>query len=248
MPSALVIGHSHLAALHLAYRIRTECKQREGVELHFIQLRNDRFRPAIVKEQLNPEIRKILNEISWGAIISMVAGNDHNVLGLVNHPIKFDFVLPEVPSLPLQSDADVLPYGLIRRCLAARIRTKLAVISALRTAVVAPVFHMESPPPIPSEGHIRAYPGIFKDKIDALGVAPATLRYKLWRVHSSLVREHCMTQGITFIPAPQAMQDEDGMLVEDAWNNDPTHGNRVYGEHLFRQILSIFTPHRNVEA
>lgn len=244
----LAIGHSHLKALEKAYHARKGRNGTEELNLRFVQLRQDLFKPPIAGEKLHPAILAAIQERPWAAVICMIGGNLHNVLGLLNHPTKFDFVLAEAPDLPLQPDADVLPYGLVRRQFAARLAPQLKIMSEIRAATASPVFHMESPPPIPSETHIRTYPGIFKDRIDAQGVAPAALRHKLWRINSDLYREICAAEGIEFIPAPAEMMDERGMLVEKAWNADPTHGNEIYGECLVRQILIVCDPLRAMES
>jgi hypothetical protein len=97
--------------------------------------------------------------------------------------------------------------------------------------------HIESPPPIPSEEHIREHPGIFHDKIEECGVSPAMLRYKFWRLHSRLYREACAALGVEFLTVPEAMRDDAGMMIEAAWNPDPTHGNALYGGAVIGKLL-----------
>src|SRR5439155_25855688 len=114
-------------------------------------------------------------------------------------------------------------------------------LKSLRSRTTSPLIHLESPPPIPSEKHIRAYPSFYEAKIGQRGVAPAVLRYKLWRLHSSLVQEYCRALDITFLPVPPEVQDEERMLCERAWTDDPTHGNAYYGRCVFRQLARIST-------
>lgn len=244
----LVFGRSHLRAVRLAWNARVEAGRTEGVELRFIQLLSRDWQPVIVAGQYNEKILAELERKNLRLIVSVVGGNQHNELGLVNHPTRFDFVLPEAPELPLQPDAQILPSQLIRRNLERRVEPTLRLMRLLRRSTPLPIVHLESPPPIPSAEHIARYPLGFEELIPELGVAPASLRYKLWRLHSAVVRETCEAARIRFVPAPRQMQDPDGMLIREAWADDATHANALYGERLFRQILAIIERRRAVEA
>lgn len=236
----LVIGNCHQTALRHAYETRVRHDRPEGLECRFIPFHNDTYRPIVVGSQFQPSILAELGADDLRFVVSTIGGNDHNLLGLVNHrPVKFDFVLPEAPDLALQEDADVVPFELVRRTLLARLAETFSYMTLLQSSTSAPLYHLESPPPVPSEEYIRQNPDACADLIAEYGVAPATLRYKLWRLHSSLVREACESGRYTFVPSPQAMQDDHGMLVPEAWRNDSTHANEVYGEHLYRQLLAI---------
>ncbi|HEV7279891.1 MAG TPA: hypothetical protein VGN57_06715 [Pirellulaceae bacterium] len=236
---ALVIGNSHMKALRHAYQTREVKGRREGLELQFIQVNLPEFRPVVIEGRFQPGIEASIQSDRLQFIVSTFGGNDHNVLGLVNHPQQFDFVLPEEPDLPLQADAEILPHELLRRTLRARLAPTRELMAMLREATELPVLHLESPPTIPSEEHILHNRFGFPELIEEYGVAPAELRYKLWRLHSSLVQEICDELRFKFVPAPKAMQDERNMLVEEAWWYDPTHANEVYGERLVRQLLAI---------
>lgn len=236
----VVIGNCHQTALRHAYETRERHGRAEGLELRFIPFHNETYKPILVGDRFQPAILAELQADAVGFVVSTLGGNDHNVLGLVNHhPVKFDFVLPEAPDLPLQEDADIVPFELVRRTMEARLAETLAFLDLLQRSRSAPLYHLESPPPVPSEAYIRENPDTFAELVQRHGVAPASLRYKLWRLHSSIIRETCDRLRIHFLPAPRAMQDERGMLVPAAWRNDPTHANEVYGERLYRQMLAI---------
>jgi hypothetical protein len=228
----LIIGQSHMVAVQKAY----EMYPIEFVA-SFIRIGGDQGLPALVNGAINGDILERLQE-PHDAVITLIGGNRHNVIGLTNHPVRFDFVLPD-DDQPLDGAAALVPYSLMRRYLTRVTQGHLEVLALLRRHAPGPLFHVESPPPVPSADHIRRHPGRFSKEIDELGVAPASLRYKLWRAHSSLFRDACDALGITFIAAPAEMQDERGMLVEAAWNPDPTHGNAQYGACVLDQIHSL---------
>ena len=240
--SALILGHSHLAALQLAHARKLVAEPADGTHLEpqFLQLGRTRAPgPAPDPAILPPAALAALETFQGTAIVSCVAGNDHAVFGLLNHPQPFDFILPAAPHRPLDETAEILPAGLVRAALSRRMTVTAELLSALRGAVPGLLFHLESPPPVASAAHILKHPGVFAGKIERLGVAPASLRHKLWRLHSAIVADLCRGLGITFLKVPADTQDANGMLVEDCWNPDPTHGNAMYGARVLRDLLAV---------
>lgn len=232
----LVIGHSHIAALHDGYA------QDPGVcggdEVAFVPVNGPAFSPPLVDGVLHPAIATMFAARRLVAVVTVLGGNMHNVIGLARDPVPFDTMLPERPTLPLPPDATLLPFGLIRRVLERRSQDLSHLMEAMRAATSLPMFQIESPPPIPSEAHLRAYPKGFAEVFAQHGIAPAPLRFKLWRANSAIMADLCTQHGITFLPVPPEMQDAEGMLAKEAWQADPTHGNHVYGAAVLRQIAA----------
>jgi hypothetical protein len=243
--SVLIAGHSHLAALRHVYRAlsRAQGDKTLPFTVEFLFLR-DRKRDDLKKKQ-GPTalpldaIRDAVTRSAAKYVVSCVGGNAHTSLGLINHPQPFDFVLPEEPDLPLIPGAEILPSEAVRAALRSKMQKPDAALAELRAATSRPMIHLESPPPIPSEEHIRKYPSVFEARIAARGVTPITLRYKLWRLHSSIVRESCKQLGVSFMTVPPSAQNSDGTLVEQAWNDDPTHGNRWYGIRVMHRLAKF---------
>jgi hypothetical protein len=241
-PRVFIMGHSHVRTVAAAYDRRPD--DRRGILCDFVVLNDPRFQPNVIDgpdgDSLHPAIRAGIAASRYDLHVSLVGGNDHNIFGLLNHPRPFDFVLPEDPTLPLERDREILPAGLVVRELTARMADRFRELRAYRRAVPErPLAHIESPPPVPSEAHIRRYPGVFAALIDKQGVSPAVLRFKLWRLHSMICRQLCSELDIHFVPVPPEMRDERGMLIEAAWNPDPTHGNQLYGEHVLAQLAAL---------
>ncbi|MCB5944008.1 hypothetical protein [Acidocella sp. KAb 2-4] len=231
MPRLLCVGHSHITALRLAW-----AQQGGGDACAFLCVNEPQYQPVLREGRLHPEIQARLGAAALH--VSLFVGNDHSIIGMLNHPRRFDFVLPEAPALFVDESAELLPAGLLRRELARRVAPHLEALAAYRAAVPGLLVHVESPPPIPSAAHIQAHPGVFKDLIAERGVSPALLRFKLWRLHSGLYREACAALGVEFLPVPPEMQDVEGMLVPQAWNPDPTHGNALYGQHVLARLMA----------
>ena len=226
-PRAFGIGHSHLVAVQQGYKDLTDAGAPCRVELVFAQLLREEFKPEIVDGQLGTAVAKAMNAASWDAVISAVAGNLYNWLGFVSPPRKFDFVSPDAPDAPLAEGAEIVPASAIRRRMVAESQDNFALMKALRAATKAPMFHLQSPPPIPSEAHISKHPGVFKTAIEANSVTPALIRWKLWKLQSGIFQEFCVEHDIEFIAPPSDMVDENGMLAEIGWPLEPTHANRL---------------------
>jgi hypothetical protein len=233
MRKIFALGHSHIAALANSYKAAAP----PGVEMAFLLLNEPQFQPVTQGEALNPAIAVRLREAAADLHVSLAGGNDHSIMAMLNHTPRFELVLPEAPDLPVDPAAEVLPAGLVLAELQRRIRPHLRTLAAYRAAVPGRLVHIESPPPIPSEAHIRKHPGVFRDRIEACGVSPALLRYKVWRLHSRLYREACAGLGVEFLAVPEAMRDDAGMMIEAAWNPDPTHGNTLYGGAVIAELL-----------
>lgn len=241
----LFVGDSHIEQIVDAYAewVRARCPESRQFKADFVSFVEPEFAlnrtAAADSDVLNARATEAITKSAADAIVSCVGGNAHNRVGLVNHPQRFDFVLAEDPDLPLDPSATILPSDAVRASLERAMSPRMRAFHAVCARTTKPMFHIESPPPIPSEDHIRRHPGVFGSKIAELGVSPALLRYKLWRLHSTIVRELCVEAGVTFVPAPGEARDAHGMMVERAWGDDPTHGNRWYGELVLRQLAAI---------
>ena len=244
--SPLIIGHSHLAALQIAHArgLAGSYPSAGGLAPCFLYIGRAKDAPAGPRPppgQLPEAALAALARFAGPAVVSCVAGNDHTVFGLLRHPRPFDFILADAPDLPLSPDAEILPARLVRATLRARMGGALQLLAALRQRVSGTLIHLEPPPPVPSADHIRAHPGVFADKMGELGISPAALRYKLWRLHSAILGEQCRDLGVTLLPAPHDTQDAHGMLAQEFWNPDPTHANARYGARVLRDLACHLT-------
>ncbi|MBV9914484.1 MAG: hypothetical protein JOZ93_18035 [Sinobacteraceae bacterium] len=236
-PRILAIGQSHLAALIRAHQLNNN----QPANLTFLMLKQTAFQPRIQDGVLNVELAAAIDNAAPDVTIAAIAGNEHSVLGLTNHPQPFDFVLPQEPELPLARDAEILPSGIV----AAWMRQRLAersfpLMRLIRAQLRGPIWALEPPPPQPDEEHIRSYAEpVFQDLISRRGIAPRTFRYKLWRLQSLLLKEFYAASGIGFIPVPDGCQDENGMLAKDYWGKDATHANASFGRLILGVIAGL---------
>jgi hypothetical protein len=228
--SLVCIGHSHLsnvAAAAAAAGVSIEC-------LNFWQLGLESLiERADGSVDLLPEIRARL----LAPVFSLVGGGAHH-FALFAHPRPYDFVLPERQDLPLSEDAELVPYDAIHAAMQARTRPYLEIMRAVRAANSGPMFHMESPPTYADEVVPPHAPGWLTFFADNPRIAPVWLRYKLWRVHSGIVRAYCEHADIAFVPHPAEAVDAQGLLTAE-FHGDLGHANQAYGALLLRQMQEL---------
>jgi hypothetical protein len=228
-PPLVCIGHSHtenvVAAAETA-GVALECfnfwRHQDGL------IRSDD------KVELAAEIRSRL----VAPVFSLVGGAVHHDIGLLVHPRPYDFSWPERPDLPFSEGAEIVPYEAVLAVMRARTQQYLQIMGAIRAATPGPVFHMQSPPIYAEEAVPANDPGwvafFGQDRL----IAPAWLRYKLWRVHSEIVRSYCDEIGIVFVPNPPESIDARGFM-EARFHGTPAHANQAYGALILRQMQSL---------
>lgn len=239
LPKMLMIGHSHLAALETAQMQRRASGAPASLPITVVQLRKPAYRmtpdvPPTSPEAFSPAVRELVEKLQPELIVSVVAGNAHTVLSLIEHPVPFDFVME--PHAALDESRQLLPLSLVRTLLEGQMRMGLRVMRALSHLAKVPVVHLAAPPPIPSEAHIRAHPEAFAEALAEGKVTPAAIRLKLWHLHEQRVAEHCRELGFAQLPVPEGTQDEHGFLRPEGWNLDPAHANAWYGERVLQQL------------
>jgi hypothetical protein len=170
-----------------------------------------------------------------GHFVSMLGGNDHNAIGLVEHPQRYGFLEPGETASDLDAGRQLIPYDAMRAMLEERVTPYLQWIADLAPHFMGRKLHLCSPPPIGSIAHIRSFPGSVRTRIGR-GVTPAGIRAKLYRINADIFRAGCADLGVDFLPPPAEASDADGFLKPEYWNQDPTHGNSHYGKLLLKQI------------
>lgn len=239
--SILVIGQSHIAAIRSAAKTRREADP-DRLRTRVIHTMEPQFAPEVEGDHFTPALEAaIRDQIARNAplVVSASGGNVHNGFALIRHPRPYDFLLSGEDGPPLDPQAEPLTEAQLRAALeAGLVRDRLRLRDIRRIAGEA--IQLESPPPVADSGYIAAQAeAYFKDRgLSDLGVAPAGLRYKIWRLHSRIVRDYCAELGMGFLPVPAETQDEQGFL-RIAFAGDATHGNAAYGEAVIRQLEAL---------
>ncbi len=249
------IGHSHIKSIEYAISENKDFLNAKNISIKTICLLDDNFKDSLPFES---QIRhffygknkvfawsfKVQNELKASlrnvkCCFSLFGGNAHNIMGLVNHPEPFDFLMSHESENKLIKGAKLIPINVIKKAMMRQggYPETISCLRALREFYSGEIIQFESPPPIPSKAHLLKYAGPFKDSFRKYGPSPAYLRKKLWKVHSELVKNECKNLGINFISHPSSMIDSNGFLIEKAWDLDTNHASSIYGRALIDQLI-----------
>jgi len=242
----LVIGQSHVAAIRSAAKIRREADP-DRPRTRVVHTMEPRYAPELAgdgeaRRFAAPLEEAIRDQIQRHApiVASASGGNVHNGFALIRHPRPYDFLLSGEDGPPLDPGAEPVTEALVRAALEAGLERDRQRLREIRRIAGEGVVQLESPPPIADGAAIaERADAYFRDRgIAKLGVAPAGLRYKIWRLHSRIIAQYCADLGLRFLPVPRAVQDERGFLRPE-FAGDATHGNQAYGEAVIRALEAL---------
>ena len=222
------VGHSHVRCL-------AEAAARENTTLHSLDLWTVE---AATPEDQAGRLAQWLGEYARGwPIVSVIGGNPHHKLGLVEHPRPFDFVWLETEKTGLDDRAEVVPLDGVRAAIEEEARAHLALLSVVRAVAGGPVYHLEPPPVSADERSLRRdVPALFFG--GRTRIARPALRYKLWRLHSDIVSRFCAQADIIFVSCPSEVMGPGGFLRPEFYR-DAMHVTETYGALLLRQIRAL---------
>ncbi len=232
------VGHSHLVALTEAEAARLALPGAAPSQITFVQMLAPEYTPTVLEDgALNPALQQAI--AGPVTLFGCISGNEYHYLGLVDHPRPFDFVLPDRPDLPIRQDAEIIPAGLMRETMRSQVVGGVGVLRALAAASDRRAWIVQSPPPVPDDDYIRAHPIQFAEQVAQHGVAPASVRMKLWLLQSEVYRAACEELGLRYLDVPKAACDAAGFLLQPGWRQDPAHANSWYGQHVLQQIEAL---------
>jgi hypothetical protein len=247
----LGIGHSHLTAMQIALDATPEFSENFAIHSQFVQLLEPGLAPSFHEASGGPVMNLALREKLAAAIAALprpttaaifLSGNEYHFIGMFNQERSFDFVLPEVPDLPLIDGAEIIPEHLLAARFIRQIHVSVVVARLLRAELAQagiPCYALATPPPVPDNDFLMNPASHFYPEMTRFGVAPPCLRYKLWRLQSRIFVEELTAAGLVCLPAPADTIDQDGFMRPPGWHPDGVHGNAWYGEALLRQILDL---------
>jgi len=246
----LGIGHSHLYQIQVGYNENKQFFIQGDQPIEFISFLDEKYKnralhfdPDKAEFIFHDSIVKYIqeNKDNIKFIFSIFGGNSHNILGLVQLPEKFDFILPEMPSLELQDEAKILPYSLIEELMKTQggFPETIGCLKFLRKIYTGKIIQLESPPPIEDNSYLEKFSGPFKEKFDSLGISPAIFRYKLWYVYNKLIQEECHRLEIEYLKVPYSMLSQNHFLAPIALGEDPTHANSLYGFETLKELICL---------
>jgi len=241
-PQILLFGDSHSYAVQRAIEKRIGKGRSAPLVVHrLLKEKNDR---PIGDTSLEAFLRMIRQLDSDDVVLSMIGGNQHAVFGTIRHPQPFDFF--DLGIAMSRSDAaELIPYRVLADLFAEGIRNSDGKsITALRKATQARVVHILPPPPKADNAFLEQHhEGYFaRLGIASSGVAPPSVRLKLWSLQARLLNKLCAKLGVEVMAPPKGTADPDGFLAPAYYAKDATHANHLYGEMLLREIEARFRP------
>jgi hypothetical protein len=248
-----IVGHSHTNALQHAFSLWPSLVA-HPLRLIHLGIMQDQIgaqpieRSVDDRYQLHPQL---YNELQSGnseqqrLIVSVICGNANYVMGLLQHPAPCDFIFTPKPQIPLDQNAELIPYHMMSEMLFRYAQPHLEMVGALRAAIDEPLFHIEAPPPIGDDRHIVRYLDQYfhERRIDGQGIASRWLRLKMWLLHAEIVRSYCTRIGVSYISPPPDTIDEEGFLLPELYALNATHANEVYGRRVLQQIQMVTDQH-----
>jgi hypothetical protein len=235
----LVFGDSHTGALEQAHKRRAGSGNIQISVRRFSKVKGGKEIGDITPEAATSMVAESTPD---DLIISTIGGNLHQVFGLVQHPVAFDFIEPGSSSSPDFQSCVLIPYQTIWAFFESGLRRKDGQrIATLREAAARPIYHLLPPPPKESAAHIlQRYESNFeKADIAAHGVTPAPIRLKLWRLQCAVLQSLGTEWGVRLLPPPEGTQTPEGFLKPEYYKNDATHANVAYGELALRQLEAV---------
>lgn len=262
-PRIFLIGHSHAEAIAQAASKRLKgVLPLRYVQLKILEKRIKTAQPGIKRSALHeaslPHICAALSKLGGLGFtlephviprhvkkrhiytVMTLRGAEHIMRTLpVSDPL-FDFVLPDEPDLPIQDGATVLPYGAIRQHYESIFKETLNQISVYHQLIQHNMYLVDYPPPYSDNGFVKEnlYGYIYERHPEGFDLSAPVFRYKVTRVVSDILRKHCESLGIVFMPPPPEMLIEGGYLHPDGYFKDAVHANAAYGSAVVSQILA----------
>jgi hypothetical protein len=230
MAAVTCIGESHMACvLVAAEESGTELivvPLKDAVNREYLRAGGSADRKRSLQSRSSPAFRRKALERLRGTICSFIGGRYPMALTLHRHPRPFDLVLREQPELPIEPEAEIVPVEAMRAVLEKGAQQSLQMLEKIVEAAKGNVYHFESPPPVGESSMLK------------MGSAQPFVRYKLWRLHSEIVREYSERVGAQFVPRPDKAVDDSGFLRPE-YCLTSTHANAAYGALILEQIAAL---------
>lgn len=242
----VVFGHSHVWSMRRAI---SGLKSAPGTPEILAPLCGTKEMPGPIvyhdfkgKIQLTSTISALLAKWSdhpeadttW--LLSMVQGNYYNQLGMVATDGAFDTVLPFAPDLPLDEDAELIPYAALRDMLLDQMAEMKSYVRLMsKGAFSHRTILAGTPPPVLDDTPIRTL--LSKEAVEDPPSAPH-VRLKLWLLQNALMEEMCDGTPLVYIPGtPTDTQDKTGFLRSE-YVKDAVHANGEWSSLYLSKITS----------
>jgi hypothetical protein len=237
----LLAGHSHARALGLPPelstgkpRIVTIPNVDGAVGLVGLVDRNSEYWDALI------------DNAGDKTVLLLYGGNQHLARFLLAPDPIFDFYVSDYPEMPVDRSAFLIPETMVRDLLNLTNANLSNTLSRLKKVSGCDPVVLGTPPPkgddvairslLSKETHFVRAAEMRGIDLNDVPLSPRTLRYKLWLVVQSLLREAADAENCKFVSVPAGAMDEAGFLKKVYWRPDVTHANEAYGALMWKHI------------
>ena len=240
------IGMSHTHSLQEAYLER----QRKGLDTFSLRLFTFGQPPyehgvgieggkVVFNRQFEEDFKAHLEETKPKAVFMYLTGAQHFLMSFINSPRPYDILMPGGNVMDLLPNAEVISYDLmLRNCEAAS-----GMIDWLRhmsKLTDLPIYQIGLPPPVTGDEYLTSQArGDLKNQIERYGIAPESLRSKVWQICLTAVERQCAEFQIKVIRPPLEALDEKQCLLTQYRGHDAVHANAAYGDLLLDRMIGI---------
>ena len=239
-PRIAVFGDSHVAALAQAQNFSGR-KSHYG-HISLFQRLKDKNGKRLGDITLSGFCREISKYGPDDFIFSAVGGNNYAVVSTVRDRTEYDFLASPSETNLVREEAELVPFRAIANHIESALRGTLGpVLEAIRSSTSAKLFYLAPPPPKEDNSFIAAHfeKRFAQDGMLDLGPTRPDLRLKCWKLQLDCLAEICDELGFRLIMPPAKSVTPAGFLVPQCYAKDVTHGNRVYGDYVLKQISKI---------
>jgi len=239
-PGALIYRHIHLSITDKYLKLRNA-----GISADEL---NDKTLSIIVRELKalvgydgplpKHDVPAFIAEHQINLLLS-VRGVVHILSGLVQPERPYDFMLKDEPQLPLDPEAELVPFGAMWDSYRDRLNGTFEVMNRIAKLAQGNVFVLAFPPPVEDDTFMRTRLGrFFAERYAAdFKIVSASLRYKLWRLCIELYKQHCKELGATFLMPPEETMVDSKYLHPKAYHTDAVHANEWFGERMVDKVM-----------
>ena len=235
----VIAGDSHIYAIKDAL---TEGPGPDGLTIEALRVCSQKNGKTIGDITFDDLITRCCALPAGSLVVTMLRGNHHQKVGLVQHPRAFDLLMHSVDGGLLQKDSELIPIQVMREVFSSCLRNSYGKdLQRLKQASVVPVVCVSPPAPKEDASHIAKGAETYFKLLDILsvGVTKAPVRLKLWLLQQKVLQDFCGENGIYFLGNPLGTRDEGGYLKREYYAPDATHANAAYGNLVLTQVAEL---------
>jgi hypothetical protein len=236
----LIIGDSHVHAIQSG--LQELVPKRDDLDISALRIMIERGEKQGAGDVAFDDAMVMASSLSDGDVLATAfRGNQHNALGLMQHPQPFDIMMPGIAPL-IPGETEIIPLAMARQFFSETLRGGYGKM-ILRARAACKVRMACLSPPAPKEDNEHIQKGAetyFREAgIAEIGVSPPALRLKLWTLQDEALAQFCAENDIIHLANPPGSRDENGYLKRDYYFRDATHGNAAYGTLVVNQLIDL---------